>query len=260
MPDIVLTERRDSIAILTLNEPERLNPISDDMRASLLQAAEAAMNDPAVRAVVVTGAGGNFSSGADMRQIVSGNTPDPARSLRRMGPLHKLIMLMAGGPKPVVAAVEGGAFGAGMSIALAADYIIAAEGARLGAAFARVGLTADCGLLWTLPPRIGLAKAKDMMFTGRPVDAAEALALGMVDKVVAKGGALAAALEKAKEYLNVAPLSIAAIKAAVVRSPAPLDEVLALEGMQQPMLIMTADHAEGRQAFAEKRKPNFQGR
>ena len=259
MSSPVTTELREDVAILTLDEPDRLNPLSDDMRAGLLAALEAAIADQAVRTIIITGAGGNFTAGADIRQLGLPGGPDPARSRRRLLPLHRAIELIASGPKPVIVAVEGAAFGAGLSIAAASDYLIASETARFGAAFGKIGLTADCGLVWSLPQRIGRTLARDLMFTGRPVKAPEALAIGIADQLVPEGSALETALAKAAEYRSVAPLSIAAIKHALAQGPAPLSDALALELQQQPMLSMTRDHQEGIAAFKEKRAPKFTG-
>jgi enoyl-CoA hydratase/carnithine racemase len=257
--DSISRETRDDVAIFTLNAPERLNPLSDEMRAALLEALETAMADQGIRAIVLTGAGGNFTAGSDIRQLAVSADPDPARSRRRLIPLHRLIELVAGGPKPVIAAVEGVAFGAGLSIAAACDFVVAGEGARFGAAFGKIGLTADCGLIWSLPQRVGRTLARDLLFTGRPVTAEEAHRIGIVDQLVPPGNALATALAKAGDYRDVAPLSIAAMKFAFAQGPAPLSEALALELQQQPMLSMTSDHAEGVAAFREKRPARFTG-
>jgi enoyl-CoA hydratase/carnithine racemase len=173
--------------------------------------------------------------------------------------LQRSIELIAGGPKPVICAVEGVAFGAALSLALACDYFIIGEKARLGATFGKVGLTADCGLLWSMPQRIGRSLTRDILFTARPVKAAEAISIGLADQQVEAGTAVTAALAKAAEYRNVAPLTIAALKSALVAGPGSLSEMLALEREQQPMLIMSADHAEGLSAFWEKRPPRFVG-
>ena len=259
MADLVLCEMRDDIAIITMNDPERMNPLSDEMRAGLLAAVEAVVADVVARGIVITGAGGHFTAGSDIRQLVVPGPPDPSRSRRRLLPLHRLIELIAGGPKPVIAAVEGGAFGAGLSIAAASDFVVAGDSVRFGAAFGKIGLTADCGLVWSLPQRIGRTWARDLMFTGRAVKAEEALAIGLVDKLVPAGTALDAALAKMAEYRGIAPLSIAAMKAAFAQGPGPLSDALALERQQQPMLSMTRDHAEGIAAFTEKRAAVFTG-
>jgi len=257
--DIVAAETYGDVRVLTLNEAERLNPLSDDMRAAILAALEAATADPTVRTIVLTGAGGNFTAGADIRQLNPSAGPDPSRYRRRLTPLHRAIEMIAGGPKPVIAAVEGAAFGAGLSIAAACDFVIAGESARFGAAFGKIGLTADCGLVWSLPQRVGRTLARDIMFTGRSVTADEAHRIGVVDMLVPAGEALSAAIAKAAHYRVIAPLSIAAMKAAFAQGPAPLSQVLALEAQQQPMLSMTRDHVEGIAAFQEKRAPIFTG-
>jgi len=258
--DLVLVERRDAIAVVTLNEPQRMNPLGDQMRHALIAIMENEMASPDVHAIVLTGAGGQFSAGADVRQMRTDQGPDPARSRRRLEPLHRIVRLVAGGPKPVVVAVEGVAFGAGLSIAAASDFLVCGASARFGAAFGKIGLTADCGLLWSLPQRIGLARAKNMMFTGQPLLADQAFDFGLADRKVEAGKALESAIDKAREYLDTAPLSIAAIKSGLALGPADLENALQIEREQQPMLSMTLDHDEGRKAFLEKRKPVFIGR
>lgn len=257
----VLSERRGDVAVLTLNDPDRMNPVSDVMRVALLAAIEAAHLDPEVRVLVLTGAGGNFTAGADVRQMENpGGGIDPDRFRRRLIPLQRCVEQIAGGPKPVVAAVEGNAFGLGFSFALICDWIVASETARFAAAFGKVGLTADCGLAWSLPQRVGIARARDIMMTARPVKAAEALEIGLVDQLVPEGSALDLAIAKAAEYRVVAPLALSAMKAGFVLGPGSLAETLALERQQQPMLSMTGDHQEAVAAFKEKRPPTFRGR
>ena len=160
----------------------------------------------------------------------------------------------------LIAAVEGIAFGAGLSLAAACDHVVASDSARFAASFGKVGLTADCGLVWTLPQRTGLSIARDMLLTARQVAADEALRIGIIDQLVPAGGALEAALAKAAEYRPVAPLSIAAMKYAFAQGPGSLAETLSLERQQQPMLSMTQDHHEGIAAFKEKRAPAFIGK
>lgn len=257
---LVLYEKVEDVVVLTLNDPGAMNALSDGMRQSLREGIEAAFADNDIRSLVLTGAGGNFSSGADLRQLGAGVANDPNRSRRRMLALQRSIELIAGGPKPVVAAVEGVAFGAGLSLVLACDYFIIGENARLGATFGKVGLTADCGLLWSMPQRIGRTLTRDILFTARPVKAVEAISIGLADQKVEAGTARAAALAKAAEYRHVAPLTIAALKSALVAGPGSLSDMLRMEMEQQPMLIMSADHAEGIAAFWDKRPPHFTGR
>lgn len=257
----VLSERRGDVAVITLNDPERMNPVSDEMRAAFLAAIDGAHLDPEVRVLVLTGAGGNFTAGADVRQMENpGGGIDPDRFRRRLIPLQRCVEQLAGGPKPVVAAVEGNAFGLGLSFALACDWVVASESARFAAAFGKIGLTADCGLAWTLPQRVGISHARDIMMTARPVKAAEALEIGLVDRLVPAGEALEAALAKAEDYRAVAPLALSAMKAGFVLGPGSLAETLAMERQQQPMLSMTGDHQEAVAAFKEKRTAAFRGK
>lgn len=258
--DLVLIEHRDSVAIITLNDPSRMNPISDGMRNGLLNILSDVSADNSVRAIVLTGAGGQFSAGADVRQMGKTDGPDSARSKRRLKLLQDVVRFIAAGPKPVVSAVEGVAFGAALSMVAASDYVIAGKKARFGAAFGRIGLAPDCGIMWSMPQRIGMVKTKDLIFTGAQVKADEALLIGLVEEVVDEGAALDRALEKANEYKNVAPLSIAATKEAAAQLPDDLNAALNIEIFQQPLLSSTQDHAEARTAFMEKRSPTFIGR
>ncbi|WP_423456547.1 enoyl-CoA hydratase/isomerase family protein [Ottowia sp. VDI28] len=171
-----------------------------------------------------------------------------------------MVRLLIGGPKPVVAAVEGSAFGAGMSFALACDWVIASEEARFAAAFGKIGLIADSGLLWGLPQRVGLPRTRDLLLTARTVEAPEALAMGLVDAVVPAGQAVAAAVRKAGSYRSVAPRALAATKATLMRRPSSLEDLLLVEADVQLPLALSRDHEEARRAFIEKRRPAFIGR
>lgn len=215
--------------------------------------------DSETRAIVVTGAGLNFSAGADLRELESSDG-DPALARRRLTIIHDLLLQIASGPKPVLAAVEGAAFGAGLSLAAACDVLVAGESARFGAAFVKIGLAPDCGLLWSLPQRVGVNRAKNLLLTGRAIDAQEALGMGLADEIVAEGTALETAVMRAGAFTHGAPLSIAAIRRGFAEMPAPLVDVLARELDRQPLLLMTDDHRAARSAFFERRKPVFKGR
>lgn len=257
----VLREDRGPISIVTLNDPARLNPMGDRMREQLGSLITEVMSDPGIRVIVLTGAGGNFSAGADVREMQApGTPPNATRSRQRLALLQIVVRQLIGGPKPVIGAVEGAAFGAGLSLAAACDHLIVAEGARFGAAFGKIGLAPDCGLLWTLPQRIGQSRTRDLIFTGRAVDAVTAAQIGLADLCVPAGQALETALEKAAEYLGTAPLTIAATKTALAELPGDLEQALRIELHQQPLLSGSADHAEARAAFMAKRKPEFIGR
>ncbi len=251
----------DGIATLTMSAPQRRNALSTAMRTMLRDQLCSVSEDDAVHAIVLTGAGGHFSSGGDVTEMAPPGQPtDPVVGRRRLEILHAIVRILNGGPKPVVAAVEGFAFGAGMSFALACDWVVAAEGARFAAAFGKIGLVGDCGLLWTLPQRIGLPRAKDLLLTARAVDATEAFAMGMVDALVPAGQAHAAAVQKALQYRGVAPRAIAATKSTLARRPASFDDLLLVEADVQLPLSLSSDHEEARRAFLEKRPPVFTGR
>lgn len=257
----VLLRQEGSVAILTLHAPGRRNALSTAMRNLLAEQLCALGQSDEVRAVVLTGAGGHFCSGGDVSEMAAPGQPtDPVIGRRRLETLHAIVRCLAGGAKPVVAAVEGTAFGAGMSFALACDWIIAAQDASFGAAFGKLGLIADSGLLWTLPRRVGDAATRDILLTARTVRSDEALRLRMVDEVVPPGQALAAALRKCEQYGAVAPRAIAATKATMVRAPASLDELLLVEADVQLPLALSRDHEEARRAFLEKRPAIFTGR
>jgi enoyl-CoA hydratase/carnithine racemase len=256
----VLVAREDGIAVLTLNAPDRLNAISTEMRTELRDALRRLLDDDSCRAIVLTGAGKSFSSGADVGQMQSGSTADIAHVRMRYKILHEAVHLMVTGGKPVIAAVEGHAFGAGLSLAMASDFVVVGRGAKLGAAFGKVGLVADCGLLWTLPQRIGMARTKDFVFGMGVMGAEQAVSMGMADELVETGTALAAARARALAYGRGAPLAMAAAKSLLSRSFDTFQEFLETEGDAQERLVVTFDHDEGRKAFAEKRAPQFRGR
>lgn len=250
-------ERRDGAVILTLNAPEKRNAVSTEMRIELRERLREAVDDSQCRAVILTGAGGTFCAGADVSQMVDN---DIAYARQRLLILHDCVRLLASGGKPTLAAVEGHAVGAGLSLAAACDFVIAAPDAKLGAVFAKIGLVADCGLLWTLPQRIGQPRTKDLLYSARIVSGEEAAGIGLVDELAAPGAVLDAALARAATYAAGAPLALAATKSALSRGASSLDEVLALEPDMQLVMTFTADHAEAKKAFMEKRKPNFTGR
>lgn len=257
----VSLEVADGVAILTLNAPQRRNAISTAMRLALREQLQALSETDAVHAIVLTGAGGHFCAGGDITEMAPPGQPsDPVLGRRRLDILHDVVRLLTGGPKPVVAAVDGFAFGAGLSFAMACDWVVAAEDARFAAAFGKIGLVADCGLLWTLPQRIGLPLAKDLLLTARTVEAREAQTMGLVDAVVPKGQALATALQKAAQYRVVAPRAMAATKAVMARRPTSLDDLLQVEADVGITLALSRDHEEARRAFLEKRAPVFTGR
>jgi 2-(1,2-epoxy-1,2-dihydrophenyl)acetyl-CoA isomerase len=249
-----LIEQRDGTTIvLTLNNPQRRNALAMPLREGLIAAFERIEADRTIRAVVLTGAGGTFCAGGD---ITAMNVKGLADGLERFRITHRLVRLMIRCGKPIVAAVEGYAVGAGLSLALCCDTIVAAEDARFGAGFGRIGLIADLALNHTLPARIGTGRARQVLLYGEQMDAATGERFGLIDHVVPKGGALDLALRRAKTFADAAPLPVALTKGLLADG---LDLALERERELQSMLFLTADHAEGREAFLAKRRPVFKG-
>ena len=253
----LLSERRGAICLLTFNEPQRRNALSLSLRELLHDQLAAAMEDPEVRAIVITGADQTFCAGGDLRSM-EGVTPPAARD--RLRRAHRLVRLIVRGNKPVIAAVEGDAAGAGLALAAVCDLVVAAENARFTAAFDRVGLMPDLGALWSVPARVGTSATRRLLLLGETFDGTAAAACGLADRVAGPGDALNEALAIAERLAKGAPLAIASVKALLARAPQTLDALLDSEAEAQAVLFGSEDFVEGRNAFLEKRKPRFSGR
>lgn len=258
---LIETNRSGHVTTLLLNRPDKLNAFGGTMREDLLRALQLAEEDPETRVVVITGAGRAFCAGGDVEFMAALQKARDVDSFSRLleagGAIVTQIATMS---KPVIAAVNGVAAGAGCNLALACDYRIASDQARLGETFVRIGLHPDWGGTWLLPRLVGRSCALELMMTGRMVEAAEALAIGMVDRVVpaaeltAQTDALAAGIAAAP------PIAIAGIKRALQRAGAnDLAAQLALENEHQLRAFLSKDAAEGMAAFFEKRAPLFRG-
>ena len=258
----LLTDDRDGVRTLTLNRPEAYNSLTVELKESLLAALTSAAGDPAVRAVVLTGAGKAFCAGQDLKEhmaLLAADDPAPLSTVEaHYNPIVTAITTL---PKPVIAAVNGMAAGAGASFAYACDLRIAADSAKFLMAFANVGLTADSGASWTLPRLIGYGRAMEMMLLAKPVAADEALRIGMVNQVVPAGEVLATARALAARMAAGPTTAYAKIKEAMLASAGGgLADGLAAEGRTQAEAGRTADHKEAVDAFVAKRDPNFTGR
>jgi 2-(1,2-epoxy-1,2-dihydrophenyl)acetyl-CoA isomerase len=259
MPDTsqVLTDLQDGVQTITLNQPEKFNALSSVMLQGLGEALRSAERDAAVRAIVLTGAGQAFSSGADISEFnVSVDTTDAGEYLRKR--YNPLITRMRAREKPLLAAVNGVAAGAGLSMALACDIRYAAESARLVLAFVRIGLVPDAGLTYFLPRLIGPAKTLELAWSGDPVGAAEAYELGMLNKVLPDDQVLTYTQEFAARLGRGPAKTIGLIKRGINQAhELPLERVLELEANYQTIASRHPDFSEGVSAFREKRVAKF---
>jgi 2-(1,2-epoxy-1,2-dihydrophenyl)acetyl-CoA isomerase len=254
---IVLIRDEGPVRIITLNRPRVRNAFDLALRTEVVAAMEAAEADGSVRALVLTGAGGAFCAGGDINTM---NPLTPDEIAERAGLTQSVVRTLWAGSKPVLAAVEGPAFGAGLSLALACDRIVAAADARFGAAFTRIGLAGDMGIMATLPERLGAARAKQFLMFAEQATAPDALRMGLIDVVTEPGNAVAAALDDARKLAAGPPLALAAIKHTIGRYPLGRAETLKREEETMRAIFGSADFAEGVAAFREKRRPKFQGR
>ncbi len=249
-----------AVAKVVLNRPERMNALTVEMRESLREHFSRIRFDDAIRAVIVTGSGAHFCSGADVGRM-GGHADGLAARQRLQYGSHQVIRAMHATEKPVIAAVRGIAVGVGWSLALACDIIIAAEDARFAQVFRKIGLAPDGGAAWFLARRIGVARAKELAFSARQVQAEEALRLGLVEHVVPVAELEARAEAMARDFADGPTFALGLTKKLYDAAIGPrLEDYLELEALVQPQLNQSADHAEGVVAFKEKRKPDFRGR
>jgi enoyl-CoA hydratase/carnithine racemase len=261
MPETLETlelHEADGVLTVTLNRPERKNAINGTMWTELLATFRDAAADPAVRVVVITGAGGAFCSGADLSP---GGRGEEKHQLTRMRDVADVCLALHHLPKPVIAKVGGVAAGAGCNLALGCDLIVASDDARFSEIFARRGLTIDFGGSWVLPRLVGLHKAKELALLADIISAADAERLGIVNRVVPAAELDAFVSDWAARLAAGPPLALSMTKKLLNDSLAmSLDQALEAEGMAQAVNFGTADTAEAMAAFLEKRDPKFSGR
>ena len=262
MSDNVLLQRTDGVGTIILNRPASMNSLSIEMKEALIGALVEVRDDPAVRAVVLTGAGSAFCVGQDLHEhaaLLASGDPRPLQTVRdHYNPIATALVQM---PKPVVAAVNGMAAGAGASFAFACDFRIAGESAGFLMAFARVGLSADSGASFTLPRLVGHARAIALMMLAEPVSPAQAMEMGLVTAVVPDDRVQAAALELAVRLAAGPTVAYACIKETLAYGgTADLADALEREADLQAKAGRTADHRNATAAFADKQPPIFEGR
>jgi 2-(1,2-epoxy-1,2-dihydrophenyl)acetyl-CoA isomerase len=264
MSDEVRYDVDGAVATLTINRPEAMNAMSVPAKVGLLDAVRTAGAEPAVRAVVLTGAGDRaFCAGEDIRalreQYEAGAPPSLADTL--LEHYHPIVLGLTSMPKPVIAAVNGIAAGAGAALAFACDFRFAARSASFLTAFASIGLTGDSGISWTLPRLVGPARASAMLMLPEKVEADRALELGLVNAVVPDDALQASVLELAGRLAAGPTLAYAAIKESVgYGATAGLADTLAVEARLQDRLGHSEDHVHAVSAFFAKQKPTFAGR
>lgn len=259
-PKLLLFEVDRGVATLTLNRPERLNALNLELKAHLADAIAEIAGRADIRAVILTGAGRAFCSGGDVREMDAARTGHEVRA-RLLAMQHKVIMPLARLEKPVIAAVNGPAVGAGFSLALASDFVFAAESASFSMIFTQRGLVPDSGIAYMLPRLVGIARSKELAYTGRKIATAEALKLGLVLRVEPDADLLKRAVEFARSLADGASIALGLTKRLLDLSlQSTIEEMADYEASVVPISVATEDHAEGIKAFAEKRAPRFTGR
>ncbi len=255
----IIYEKSEGIATITLNRPEALNAFSREVVEEIMHALEDVKNDENVRVVILTGAGEKaFSAGADIKAMI-GMTALKARELSFMG--EKLCLALENLEKPVIAALNGYALGGGLEVAMSCDLRIASENARMGQTEINFGLIPGWGGTQRLTRLIGRTKAKELVFTGKMIDAKTAEQLGIVNMVVAPDKFKETVRQFALELASKAPIAIRVAKALINKgADIALDSALALEREGFGVVASTEDLKEGVSAFTEKRKPTFKGK
>ncbi|WP_176593546.1 enoyl-CoA hydratase/isomerase family protein [Sphingobium sp. EM0848] len=251
----VRVEWHDAVAVIMLDRPQTKNAITDEMRRQLWEAYEDAALDASVRAVVLTGAGGDFCSGADVASFGGGGMPGSLGRMHELGRINRAIYHLK---KPTIAAVSGVCAGMAWGFALSCDFVFASENTKFVQVFRNVALAPDGGSVWLLNRLVGPMRTKELCYSGRPVRADEALRLGLVLEVLPREELLPRALAFAQDMANGPGISIALTKRqADLAATLSFDQFLEAEHVMQPVASRSEDHAEGVAAFCEKRKPSF---
>lgn len=260
MASQMLTEQRDAALILTLSDPATRNSLSPQASAAGVEALSRAESDPSIRCVVLRGDGEHFCGGGNLQRLVGVRERGPEEQLASMAALHGFVEGLQACPKPVIAAVEGYAAGAGCALVLACDLVVAAEDAQFVLSYGRVGLSPDAGTTWQLAHRVPRALAMQAMWLPEPMSAHQWQGWGLINQIVDHGQALTAAVELAARLAAMAPNAVASVKQLMREAPgAPLSAQLDREREHFVRNLFHANGGEGLRAFLEKRPPRFQG-
>jgi len=258
---VLLDERDGAVAVLTLNRPRARNALNFELLNALGEALVRAAQASDVRAVLVTGSGGSFCSGADLKSAMADVQGNLGALDTAIDKYHAIIRAIVGAPKPVIAAVDGAAVGFGCDLALACDLRIVSTEAYFQEKFVKIGLMPDGGGTFWLPRLVGLARAMELMLTGESVPAQRALEIGLVNRVVAQNALKDDALALARSLAKGPPLAFAEMKAAVRASfGGTIDQALDREKAGQLKCLLSGDCMEGVMAWMEKRDANFTGK
>lgn len=254
-------EQNGLVATLTLNRPDRLNAFSDEMLRALLAAVEVLGSDTGVGAIVLTGAGRAFCAGGDVKSMATRAERTPEQRIEDLRWKHRVPLALKQCPKPIVAMINGAAFGAGFNLALACDFRLAAETATFGTAFVRIGFSGDFGGSYNLTSLVGTAKARELYLLGDSLTAEEALRLGLLTAVHPPEELAAATTTLAERLARGPRVAYGYIKRNMLAAETEtLATVLELEAVHQVRTAVTEDHREAVTAFTEKRAPVFAGR
>ena len=253
---------KDGIAILSINNVRRRNAFSAAVKADMLRHLNGLMADAACKAIVITGVGGMFCSGGDVKSM-SENGDDNnnylSRRFQRGESSSGVMGMLVSGPKPVVTAVEGVAFGVGFGLAVASDLTVAAKDARFCAAQIRRGLCPDGLMYYTVTARCGPGRARELLLSGREFNALEGERYGVVHELTEPGAALEGAIAAAKRFASLPPIAFSLAKSAMTHDYHTLDQAYRAEQDYQPIVQLSNDHRESVKAFVEKRKPMYFG-
>ena len=264
-PEHILLARQDRVLTITLNRPEKLNAVINEMLQELRDAVMEGEADPDTRCIVITGAGRAFSSGADLTHFKkfieeTKRTGSLVESINQEL-LNRFTIEIGGMSTPMIAAVNGAAVGFGFTLAINCDVRIASESARMGAIFLRVGLTPEFGSTYNLTRLVGIARANELVFTAKIIEAQEAKEIGLVNQVVPQGELMPATMEMARTIAEFSPIAMGYAKRNLRKG---MDGSLAAQSYEEIMANricrVTSDYEEGVTAFLEKRQPEFRGR